>query len=57
MFEVREILLNGIQVCDGGCMVDEGEGGAATYDGKGLCGMERGRSRTKRKRANVRKEA
>jgi len=31
---VKEILLNGIQMCDGERMADGGEQGAATYDGK-----------------------
>ena len=38
--ENKENLLDGTQMCDGGRMVNEGEGegegGAATYDGKWL---------------------
>jgi len=34
--ENKENLLSGTQMCDGGRMVNEGEGGAATYDGKWL---------------------
>lgn len=34
--ESEEILLNGIRGCDGGCIVDKGEGRAATLNGKTL---------------------
>ena len=47
-------------MCDSKRLVDEREGAAATFDGKGKskrgdCGIESERSMTRRKKGNIRK--